>query len=97
MPIFMVLSNYTNQGINTIQDSPDRLQKFKEIAQSENVKVISHHFLMGGFDAVTMLDAPNADVVAKLCLIVGKKGNIRTQTYHAFSENEMSNIINKLK
>lgn len=96
MPTFMILSNYTNQGINSIQDSPERLKKFKEIAQSENVKVISHHFLMGGYDAVTLLDAPNAEIVAKLCLIVGKKGNIRTQTFHAFSENEMSNIIAKL-
>ena len=45
MTTYMILSNYTEQGIKTVKDAPERIKHFKEIAQSQDVKFLSVHLL----------------------------------------------------
>jgi len=51
---------------------------------------------MGEYDAVTIFEAPNDDVVAKLALTTGMMGNVRTHTMRAFGEAEYRKIVSSL-
>jgi len=96
MSTYLVLGKFTEQGITTINENPERVKRFKEIAQAEGAKVISYYLLMGKYDVACVLEAPSPEVMAKLALIVGKRGNLRTLTMMAFNENEHNNLIAKL-
>ncbi len=45
---------------------------------------------------VTVADAPNDETMAKLSLLLGSKGNIRTRTLCAFSEAEYRKVVSSL-
>jgi uncharacterized protein with GYD domain len=51
---------------------------------------------MGRYDLVVILDAPNAETVAKLILATASKGAVSTETLHAFSEEEYRKIVSEL-
>lgn len=96
MPTFMMLGRYTDKGLSGIHESPERIKKFKDLCETEGAKLISYYMLMGKYDVVSMVEAPNAEVMAKIALVLGKKGNVRTQTYCAFTEKEQINLTGKL-
>ena len=48
---------------------------------------------MGRYDMVVIGDAPDDESAAKLALLVGSGGSVRTETLKAFSEDEYRNII----
>jgi len=97
MNTYMVLSTLTDKALSTIEETSERFNRFEEIAKELDVNIISNHLLLGRYDMVTLLEAPNSETVAKLCLIIGKRGNVRTQTFPAFSENTFKKITDSLK
>jgi uncharacterized protein with GYD domain len=53
--------------------------------------------LMGRYDVACVLEAPNANVVAKIALVLGNRGNVRTETMCAFTDKEQIDLVSKLK
>lgn len=94
---YLMLGKLTEKALGTIQEHPDRVKRFKEIVQEEGGKVISFYLLMGKYDIATVIEAPSPEMMAKLALIVGKRGNVRSITLPAFSEKEQADIIGKMK
>lgn len=47
----------------------------------------------GGFDMMVIAEAPNAEAIAKVALLIGSQGNVRTETLRAFIEEEYKGII----
>ena len=97
MAHFLMLGKYTEKGMNGIRESGDRIKRFKELCLEEGAKVISYYMLMGKYDVACIIEAPNADTAAKIALVVGKRGNVRTQTFCAFTEQEQVSLVGKLK
>ncbi|MGD9592862.1 MAG: GYD domain-containing protein [Candidatus Berkiella sp.] len=96
MASFLMLAHFTDQGINNIKESPNRLKQFKDICKKEGAELSSYHMLLGKYDIACLIEAPNPQVIAKIALILGTRGNIRTETMPAFNANELADIINKL-
>ena len=51
---------------------------------------------MGRYDAVVIIEAPDAETVAKLALAIGSQGNVQTETLRAFSQDEFLDIVSGL-
>lgn len=49
--------------------------------------------VMGRYDTVFIVEAPDDETVAKAALKVGSLGNVRTETLRAFTEDEYRNMI----
>jgi uncharacterized protein with GYD domain len=60
-------------------------------SKSAAVKVFCN--LMGEFDSLLIVEAPSAEVMAQLALGVESKGNVRTETLRAFSDDEFRKIV----
>ncbi len=88
MAIYIMLVNYTQQGIENIKDSPDRLDRAKELLQSLGGEVMDFYLTMGAYDAVATIEAPDDETVAKFLLAAGSHGNVRTTTLKAYSEDQ---------
>ena len=96
MSSYIMLANYTDQGIRNIKDSPQRADAAKDLARSCGAEMKDLYLTMGGHDLVVMLEAPNDEAVAKFALKVGSLGNVRTTTLKAFTEPEYRNMIETL-
>ena len=96
MATFIVLGNFTDQGIRNIKDSPKRADAFKAMAGKVGVKVKDIYWTLGHYDMVVTVDAPDAATATSIGLAVGSLGNIRTETLTAFSAEEIGRIIGKM-
>ncbi len=49
--------------------------------------------MIGHYDLVSVVEAPDDETMAKIALSLGSQGNIRTETLRAFTEDEYREII----
>lgn len=93
MPTYVTLINWTQRGIENVNDSPDRLDDAKALAGSMDGE-ITHWFLtFGQYDAVAVSEFPDDETAAQFALAVGSKGTVSTQTLKAFDEDEYREVI----
>ena len=92
MAKFVVLVNFTDQGIRTVAESVKRAQASVSTFNEYGVKKLAQYWTLGDHDIVIVLEAPNDEAVMKGLLAVGKLGNVRTKSLRAFSAEEMSAI-----
>lgn len=96
MATYIVLMNFTDQGIRTVKQSPERRKAATAAAEKLGIKVKEAYLTMGAYDVVILVDAPNDETMTAWTLSLGSLGNVRTQTMRAFSANEMDAIFAKL-
>ena len=96
MPTYITLIRYTTQGMQNIKDAPARLDAAKQAAQELGVDVKAYYLTMGQYDAVTIIEAPDDETVARIALTVGSRGNVSTETLRAFTEEEFRRITSSL-
>lgn len=96
MATYVMLANFTEQGIRNVKDSVKRAEAFKEIAKGAGVTVKDIHWTLGAYDIVVTAEAADEAAVTALGLSLAKAGNVRTQTLRAFTAKEMSAILGKV-
>ena len=96
MATYVVLVNFTDQGVRNVKDSPKRADAFKEMAKKCGATVKDLYWTQGQYDAVTIVDAPDDTTATALAFSVGALGNIRTETLRALSAADMKGIIDKM-
>jgi uncharacterized protein with GYD domain len=96
MATYIVLGNYTDQGIRNIKDAPKRTEAVKEMAKKTGVTLKETFWTLGTYDFVSLIEAPNDETIIAFGMSVGALGNVRTQTLRAFSATEMAGIIGKV-
>ena len=96
MATYIVLTNFTDQGVRTIQDTTKRADAVKEMAQKFGVTAKEFYWTLGSYDVVAIFDAPDDASITAFGLAIGAGGNVRTQTMRAFSRDDMDGILAKL-
>ena len=96
MATYVVLANFTDQGIRNVKDSPKRADAFKEMAKTFGVTVKELVWTQGRYDIVTVLEAPDEQAAMSLSLSLSALGNVRTETLRAFSAADMTKIVGKM-
>ena len=92
MPIYVVLSKFTEQGRRDIQHTSDRLDRLAPVAEKLGVKVLANAITMGQYDVVTVMDAADDTTIAKVIGTVLSRGYVTTQTMRGFSIDEFRKI-----
>lgn len=96
MSTYILLLNYTEQGIRTVKDSPKRLDAARGLARKHGAEIKDVYLTMGTYDLVTVVEAAADDAVAKFVLALGSLGNVRTTTLRAFPEADYRKIAGAL-
>lgn len=96
MARYIMLTNWTEQGIKNVKESPKRLDAGKALAKKLGCEITDFHMTTGVHDMVIMLEAPDDEAAAKFALSLGSAGNVRTTTLKAFSEKSYRSIIGSL-
>ena len=96
MATYLMLLNWTDQGIRNVKDSPVRLDAAKKLAKDLGGEFKSVYMTQGSFDLAVVLDMPNDEKLASFVLKLGSVGNVRTTTLKTYSEDEYRKIIGGL-
>lgn len=93
MPLYVILGNYTEQGIRNIRKTTKRAEAFRVLAKKMGVRVKEIYWTMGRYDVVTVIDAPDDATATRLLLAAGSLGNVRTETLRAYTEGEVGKVL----
>jgi uncharacterized protein with GYD domain len=96
MATYIVLGNFSEQGIRNIKDTTKRAEALRDIAKKVGVTVKEAYWTLGQYDVAAIIEAPDEAAVTAFGLSVGALGNVRTQTLRAFSADEMGRILGRL-
>jgi uncharacterized protein with GYD domain len=96
MATYVVLGNFTDQGIRNAKESPKRAEAFKAMAKTFGVTVKEILWTQGRYDIVTIVDAPDELSFMSLTLSLGALGNVRTESLRAFSADEMTKAVGNM-
>ena len=96
MPSYLSLVSWTEQGVKNIKDAPARIDAYKQSVADAGGRLIFFYMLMGDHDIATLIEVPNDETAARVLLNTARLGNVRSQTYRAFTEDESKSILNSL-
>jgi len=92
MANYLMLFRFTQQGRQHIQQSPDRIEALKQQFKKANAEVKAFYALMGQYDTMFLVDAPDDETIARLSLMIGRDGNTTCESHRAFNEEEYRRI-----
>jgi uncharacterized protein with GYD domain len=96
MSHYILLINWTEQGISKVKESYDRYSSFRASVEKAGGKVVGGYYTFGEYDVVIIIEAPNDETVMSLMLKVGSYGNVKTKTLKAFTAEDERKIINDI-
>ena len=96
MPRYVVLVNWTDQGIRNVKQTIARTDHGGDIAEKHGLKLKQAYWTVGSYDMVTVFDAPDDEALSAHLLEICSLGNVRTTTLRAYEEEEMSGILHRL-
>lgn len=89
---FVILGNWTDQGIKNVAELPERLQQSRKMIENAGGKM-QYFTTMGKYDFVLLVEIPKDEDMAAIALCVGSMGNIRTTTMKAWTEAEAIKLL----
>ncbi len=93
MRSYVILLNWTDQGVRNIRDTIKRARAFRTLIESRGGKVREHLYTLGEYDIVMVTEFPDDDAAAAAVLQLASLGNVRTKTMRAFTDGETSAVI----
>ena len=89
---FIVLGNWTEQGIKNVTEVPERVKQSRKMIEKAGGKM-QFFTTMGEYDFVLLVEIPKDEDMTAILLCVGSMGNIRTVTMKAWTEAEATKIL----
>jgi uncharacterized protein with GYD domain len=93
MATYITLLRYTHQGITSIKQAPERVDAARQAFRALGAELRALYLVMGKYDFVALIEAPDDTVAAKAALALGSKGNVSSETLRAFTEDEFRKIV----
>ena len=83
MPIYILLSSLSQQGVQTLKSNPERLRQVNEDIKELGARVLHQWATLGEFDFVNIVEAPDVATIAKVSVGLAARGSIRIETLPA--------------
>ncbi|MEO8092289.1 MAG: GYD domain-containing protein [bacterium] len=93
MPTYIMLTRLTSDGVKTLKDNPSRVREVNKEVEHLGVKVQSQWATLGGYDFITVVDAPDETTMAKLSIEMGSRGTVTNETLTAIDAEEFTKAL----
>jgi len=80
METYIMLTKLTDQGRKTIKEKPKRTQEVNKEVETMGGKVLAQYAILGPYDFVTVLQAPDNKTIAKISVELGSRGTMEIMT-----------------
>jgi len=89
MPVYILLSSLTAQGVKTLKSNPDRLREVNRDVEELGAKVLHQWATLGPFDFVNVVEAPDTATIARVSVALASRGSAKLQTLPALEIEEL--------
>lgn len=83
MATYIMLSTLTDEGAKTIKERPGRIREVNQEIEALGVKVKEQYAVLGPYDFVNIVEAPDNETVARVSIELGSRGSVKIQTLAA--------------
>ncbi len=96
MPTYVVLLNWTDQGIRNYKETLDRAEAASKALEALGGRMKDLYWTLGPHDVVAIAEAPDDETATAFALAAGAQGSIRSTTLRAFDREEVKGILAKV-
>jgi uncharacterized protein with GYD domain len=93
MAVFIMLTKLTANGVKTLKDNPGRVQEVNREVEQLGAKVLNQWATLGEYDFVSVLEAPDERVMAKVSVELGSRGTTSNETMAAIPAEEFTKVL----
>ena len=90
MATYVMLTTLTDEGRKTLKDNPQRIKEVNKEVEAMGVKILAQYALLGPYDFVNILEAPDNKAVSKVAVELGSRGTLQTMTMAAMTVDELA-------
>jgi uncharacterized protein with GYD domain len=89
MAVYVMLTKLTDEGRKTLKQNPQRIKEVNKEVEAMGVKILSQYAILGPYDFINILEAPDNKAVSKVAIELGSRGTIQTMTMAAMTIDEL--------
>lgn len=93
MPTYVMLTNLTPEGVQTLKNNPTRTQEVNKEVEQLGVKVVDQWATLGQYDFITIIEAPDDKTMAKVSVELGSRGTMGCQTLAAMPAEDLAKAL----
>jgi len=83
MPLYIMLSSLSETGRQVIRKLPGSIRKVNAEVGRMGARVIAQYAVLGPYDFVTVLEAPDNETVSRISVELGARGSVQMMTMPA--------------
>ncbi|MFC1992399.1 GYD domain-containing protein [Chloroflexota bacterium] len=95
MPIYIMLTTLTDEGRKTIKARPERIKEVNKEVEAMGVKITAQYALLGQYDFINVLEAPDNEAIVKVAMELGSRGTLQTTSLAAMTLDEFVTTMKK--
>ncbi len=95
MPYYILLSNLTDEGWKTVKEKPERIKEVNKELEAFGARVIGQYAVLGPYDFLNIVEAPNNETIARVSIELGSRGTIKILSMAAVPINEFIASVKK--
>jgi uncharacterized protein with GYD domain len=93
VPTYIMLTKLTPEGLQTVKNNPARIREVNHEVSSLGAAVTAQWATLGEYDFVSVIQAPDAQTIARVSLELGSRGTSRYETLTAIPIDEFIGAI----
>ena len=94
MPTYILLTTLTPEGRQTLHKNPERLDEVNKEIADFGCKVVAQYAVLGAYDFVSIIEAPDNETIAHLSVDLGSRGTVNITSLPAMT---IAQLRDKLK
>jgi uncharacterized protein with GYD domain len=83
MATYIMLSRLTDKGAETVKANPARIKAVAREIEAFGVRVVAQYAVLGPYDFVTIIEAPDNMTVSRVSMEIGSRGSVKIETLPA--------------
>jgi uncharacterized protein with GYD domain len=93
MATFVMLTRLTADGVKTLKNNPNRVTEVNQEVEQLGAKVLTQYAVLGQYDFVTIVEAPDEKTMAKVSVELGSRGTMSSETLAAIPSEELADSL----
>ncbi len=90
---YLMFSKLTERGRDRVRSHPERILEVNNEVEARGCRLVAQYALMGEYDFVTVIEAPDNGEMSRIAIELGARGTIDTTTYAAIPIDEFIEIM----
>ena len=89
MAKYILLSKLTEDGRRTLKTKPERIKEVNKEVEAYGVKVLEQYAVLGPYDFVNLVEAPDNEAIFRMSVELGSRGTIQITSMPAITVDEL--------